>query len=233
VSLPAAASVRVEERARQSLGSSQDAIYQMVDRELSVRGIGGGRLADVGCGSGGLWRVVGRRFDKYCGLDVVRYDGFPAGAEFRQVDLDAVHWGIADEQADVVTAVETIEHLENPWAFARSLVRLARPGGWVVVTTPNQLSALSLCTLILKRRYSAFQDSHYPTHRTALLEVDLERLAGDSGLESVEICFSQSGRMPLTAQHFPAGLARRFPRRLSDNVMVIGRKPATRVVTGR
>ncbi len=229
MTLPAMASApSVEARARQSLGSSQDAIYHMVDRALSARHIAGGRLVDVGCGRGGLWHVVGQRFDSYCGVDVVRYDGYPAAAEFRQVDLDAPYWGTADDQADVVAAVETIEHLENPWAFMRALARLARPGGWVIVTTPNQLSALSLFTLIAKQRFSAFQDSHYPVHRTALLESDLERLAGEAGLEATEMCFSQSGRIPLTARHYPVGLARLFPRRLSDNLMIIGRKPSAR-----
>ena len=54
--------------------------------------------------------------------------------------------------------METIEHLENPRAFVRKLVRLAKPGGWVVVTTPNQRSLLSLLTLMTKGKFSHFQD---------------------------------------------------------------------------
>ena len=126
----------------------------------------------------------------------------------------------------MVTAVETIEHLENPWAFMRALVELARPGGWVVVTTPNQLSVLSVATLVIKRRFSAFQDAHYPAHRTALLEIDLRRAAGECGLVSVEVLYSQAGRVPLTPWHYPAALANLFPRALSDNVLMMGRKPS-------
>src|SRR2546426_719773 len=84
--------------------------------------------------------------------------------------------------ADGVTAVEVIEHLEDPRAFMRELVRVACPGGWICITTPNQLSVLSLATLVVKQRFSAFQDVHYPTHLTALLEVDLNRIAGECGL---------------------------------------------------
>lgn len=217
--------VTLETRARQSLGSSHDAIYRMVDRALAERAISGGRLVDVGCGSAGLWRVLAPRFGSYCGLDAVRYQGFPIDVEFRQVDLDAARWPVARGEADAVTAVETIEHLENPWAFMRLLVDLVRPGGWVVVTTPNQLSVLSLATLIVKRRFSSFQDSHYPAHRTALIEVDLRRAAGECGLESVGVLYSHAGRVPLTPWHYPAALARRFPRALSDNLLIIGRKP--------
>ena len=106
----------------------------------------------------------------------------------------------------------------------RRLAALAKPGALVVVTTPNQLSALSLITLATKRRFSAFQDSHYPAHRTALLESDLCRAAGEAGLEVIEIAYSLHGRLPLTPWHYPAALARLAPRALSDNMMVVARK---------
>jgi 2-polyprenyl-3-methyl-5-hydroxy-6-metoxy-1,4-benzoquinol methylase len=198
----------------------------MVERALAARDIAGDRLVDVGCGTGALWRHVDRRFRTYCGLDAVRYDGFPRDAEFHQVDLDALDWPVAPASADVVTAVETIEHLENPWAFMRRLSRLARPGGWVLVTTPNQRAALSLATLIVKGRFSAFQDVHYPAHRTALLEVDLRRAAGECGLQSIDVVYSQAGRIPLTGRHHSPVLVRIFPAALSDNLLVIGRRPA-------
>ena len=214
----------LDARARLSLGSSHDAIYRMVADALAARGIAGGRLVDVGCGGGALWRATNGNFDQYCGLDAVRYDSLPADAEFRQVDLDGPTWPIADGEADVVAAVETIEHLENPWAFVRSLVRVVKPGGWVVVTTPNQLSLLSLLTLFVKRRFSAFQDSHYPVHRTSLLESDLQRVLTAGGLEDVSIAYSHRGRLPAVAAHYPVALARMFPRALSDNLMAIGRR---------
>ena len=223
--MSAAAGVSLEVRARQSLGSSHDAIYHMVERALSARDIEGGRLVDVGCGSAGLWRLLAHRFDSYCGLDAVRYEGIPIDAEFREIDLDAARWPVPPAEAHVVAAVETIEHLENPWAFMRALVALARPGGWVVVTTPNQLSVLSVATLIVKRRFSSFQDVHYPAHRTALLESDLRRAAAEGGLESVDVLHSHHGRVPLTPWHYPMAIARRFPRALSDNLLIIGRKP--------
>jgi 2-polyprenyl-3-methyl-5-hydroxy-6-metoxy-1,4-benzoquinol methylase len=215
----------LEARARLSLGSSNDAIYRMVAEALDARSASRGRLVDVGCGGGALWNVLSDRFDRYCGLDAVRYAGFPAGAEFHQVDLDAPVWPLEDAGADVVTAVETIEHLENPWAFVRALARLVKPGGWVVVTTPNQLSALSLLTLVAKRRFSAFQDSHYPAHRTALLEVDLFRIAAAAGLERLALGYSQRGRLPLARWHYPTAVARCLPRAFSDNVLLIGRRP--------
>ena len=85
---------------------------------------------------------------------------------FLRADLDGARLPLDDESVDVAAAVEVIEHLENPRAFVRELARITRPGGWVVVTTPNQLSALSLLTLLVKGRFSAFQERDYPAHRT-------------------------------------------------------------------
>lgn len=214
----------VETRARQSLGISHAAIYRMVAGVLKRRKKGGGVLIDVGCGWGQLRPYLGELFDSYIGLDAVRYHDYPADAEFHLVDLDRGRVPLPDAFADVVAAVETIEHLENPRSFVRELVRLTKPGGLVIVTTPNQLSLLSLLTLIVKKRFAAFQDVHYPAHLTALLEVDLKRIAAECGLSDVQITYSMQGRLVLTPWHYPRFFSRLFPRALSDNFLLAGVK---------
>jgi 2-polyprenyl-3-methyl-5-hydroxy-6-metoxy-1,4-benzoquinol methylase len=198
----------------------------MVARALERHGIVGGTFVDVGCGAGDLRRFLGNRFDRYVGLDAVRYDGLPEDLQFHAGDLDGDGQLAPSAMADVVAAVETIEHLENPRRLVREMVRIAKPGGWVLVTTPNQLSWLSLATLLSKQRFSAFQDVHYPAHISALLEVDLLRIFAECGVEDVETRFSEQGRIVFTARHYPRMLARLAPRRFSDNVLIIGRRLA-------
>lgn len=125
----------------------------------------------------------------------------------------------------MVVAVETIEHLENPRAFARELTRLLRPGGYIIVTTPNQLSMLSKLTLVLRNEFNAFRAGSYPAHLSALLEVDLRRIAMECGWIDVSVSFTNSGRIPGTSRHWPTWLSRLWPRALSDNVVIRGRKP--------
>jgi SAM-dependent methyltransferase len=212
----------VEERARASLGISAEAIYRLVARVLRQRHPGGGTLLDVGCGAGHLWAHVADQFDRYDGADVVRYDDFPASANFHRVDLDTGRVPLPDGSADVVAAVETIEHLENPRAFARELARLARPGALVVVTTPNQLSLLSKLSLVLRNRFPAFTERSDPGHITALLEADLVRIARECGLVDAAIHYTGSGRIPGTARHWPSGLG---GRAFSDNLLLAARRP--------
>jgi SAM-dependent methyltransferase len=215
----------VEERARRSLGASGGAIYRMVADAVAARHPGGGTLVDVGCGSGNLWPFVRGRFDRYVGIDAVRYDGFPADGELAVANLDADELPLPPASADVVAAVETIEHLENPRAFVRTLAKLARPGGWVIVTTPNQLSLASRVLLLTRGHHHAFGEASYPAHITALLEVDLRRIAAECGLQEVAVEFSGRGRVAGTARHYPGWLSRLWPRGLSDNLLLAGRRP--------
>lgn len=210
-------------RARASGGASHPAIHAAVAHELQSVGAGG-PLVDVGCGHGALRPLLGTSFTTYVGIDAVRYDGLARDAKLVRADLDG-SIPLRDGVAGAVVSLETIEHLENPRAFVRELVRIAAPGAWVLVSTPNQLSALSLLTLVARQRFAAFQDVHYPAHRTALLEVDLRRIAAEAGLRDVRVSYSLAGRMPFTARHFPRSLARRAPRLLSDTILLAGRRP--------
>lgn len=198
----------------------------MVRRALEARGARG-TVVDLGCGSGRLGACLGDLASRYVGVDAVRYEGFPDADEFLACDLDSGAVPLPSATADVAVAVEVIEHLENPRAFVRELTRLAKPGGWIVVTTPNQLSALSLATLAIKHRFSAFQDVSYPAHRTALLEVDLRRIALECALTDASCAFSLQGRIPLTPWRWPRWVSRAFPCALSDNILLIARKPET------
>ena len=216
---------QTQSRAAESLGTSADAVYRMVARALGESGSPPGRLYDVGCGAGRLRKSVEPYCESYAGLDAVRYADFPADAEFLSVDLDAPVWPVPDDSADVAVSAETIEHLENPRAFFRELARITRPGGLVIVTTPNQSTWLNFLALAVKGQHVHFQEKpgQYPTHLTALLPIDLLRIAREVGLTDVRLAHTGVGRMPGTARHWP-----RLPGmrglRFSDNVAVIGRK---------
>jgi 2-polyprenyl-3-methyl-5-hydroxy-6-metoxy-1,4-benzoquinol methylase len=217
--------VALDTRARQSRGTSSEAIHAMVEALIAERHSGSGVLVDVGCGTGALWRRLRGLFARGIGVDAVRYEEFEPGMEFVAHNLDQPTIPLAGGSAQVVTAVETIEHLENPWAFGRELARLAAPGGWVVVTTPNQLSVLSKMTLVFKNAFNAFQASSYPAHRTALVELDLRRVMKEAGLDEIAVCYSGEGRWPLTGGHYPRFSSKWWPRGCSDNVAIVARKP--------
>ena len=211
------------ERGLQTRGESEDAIYTAAATLLRQRRAKG-LVVDIGCGIGRFRGFAGNLIEDYLGIDVVRHPGLPTDVRFAGANLDREPIPLGADAADVVVAIETIEHLENPRAFVRELSRILKPGGWLVVTTPNQLSLLSLLSLAIKGRFVAFQDAYYPIHCTALLPIDLLRMASDCGLSGAELHFTASGRMPLTHVHYPTALARLFPQQLSDNVLLLAGK---------
>jgi 2-polyprenyl-3-methyl-5-hydroxy-6-metoxy-1,4-benzoquinol methylase len=217
-------SVDPETRAILSGGTSSRDIYDMVLENIPLAQHPEGTLLDVGCGSGALRDYVKPICDRYVGADLIRYPSFPLDCEFYPADFNSGSLPLSDDFADMVVAVEVIEHVENPRALMRELVRVAKPRGHVIVTTPNQLSLLSFLTLAIKHRFAAFQDMHYPAHLTALLEIDLLRIAWEAGLENPVIKYSGRGRIPKTARHYPRAFSRLWPRAFSDNVMMIARK---------
>lgn len=213
------------DRALESRGISEQSVYRLLASRLGQVRPAGGTLVDVGCGVGHVIPHVEPLCDRYIGADIVRHDDLPDSVEFAKIDMESGRIPLDDESVDVVCAIEVISMVENPRAFVREMARIVRPGGWVFVSTLNNLSLLNLLTLVVRQRYQAFQDSLYPMQITALLEVDLHRMARESGLERVATTFTAHGRMPFINRFYPSGVARLAPRWLSDLVLMESRKP--------
>jgi SAM-dependent methyltransferase len=75
-----------------------------------------------------------------CDFHVERFKG---EVPIEKVNIDRSPLPYADAQFDVVTCSEVIEHLENFRALLREAHRVLKPGGVLVLTTPNVLNAYS------------------------------------------------------------------------------------------
>jgi SAM-dependent methyltransferase len=101
-------------------------------------------LLDVPSGGGPV--VEGARA---AGYEVVEVDLFPRPG-IRGVCADAcARLPFADASFDVVLSMEGIEHFEHQAGFVRECARVLRPGGWLVLTTPNVLSLSARLTHVL------------------------------------------------------------------------------------
>ena len=59
-------------------------------------------------------------------------------------NLNHEPWPFETRYADVMLAIDVIEHLENPWLFLRECKRILKPGGVLILTTPNILSPITM-----------------------------------------------------------------------------------------
>lgn len=158
-----------------------------------------GRLLDVGAGDGTLAaRLRDEGFD-VTGVDLFTDDFRAAGIEIRSANLNA---GIPfdDGEFSAVVATEVIEHLENPWHFVRELYRVTKPGGVVVLSTPNMANVYVRLWFLLTGRLYNFLESAYQGigHITPVYLWNLRRMAEDKfDVEEVTVNASPVPKTPL------------------------------------
>ena len=97
----------------------------------------GARVLDAPCGDVAALTCALRKlgFDAV-GADIDPQAAVHLGEGFVKTNLDAsLPW--PDESFQAVISTEGIEHLENHYSFLRELHRILKPGGALLLTTPN------------------------------------------------------------------------------------------------
>ncbi|WPL14629.1 MULTISPECIES: class I SAM-dependent methyltransferase [Thiorhodovibrio] len=178
-------------------------LHEQVAHVIRQRVPLGSRVVDMGAGQGALAARLHDLGYKVTAVDV--NDGDCAqqarAIDYHRVDFNAeTQWAdFIDAHAgcfDAVCGIEVIEHVENPWAYVRGLVRLARPGGTVVVSTPNSASWLSRLLFLHKGQFWSFEEPNLAYgHINPIAPFELKLILSRSGLTDVEL--TPAGTLPL------------------------------------
>ncbi|MFT5028010.1 MAG: ubiquinone/menaquinone biosynthesis C-methylase UbiE [Candidatus Binatia bacterium] len=96
---------------------------------------------DIGAGNGRLIDLFSRRFGvESSALDYTDELMAREGQKVDIADLNKEGLPYDDNQFDIVTATEVVEHLEHYRQVLREIYRVTRPGGLCILTTPNILN---------------------------------------------------------------------------------------------
>jgi SAM-dependent methyltransferase len=152
----------------------------------------GGRLADFGCSNGFILSELRAKRFPHPGWELWGFDHAPPyiegarqrgipGARFEPFDLDVPEDEPVSE-FDLVLCLETLEHTGNYRIGLGKLARATRPGGYLLITVPNERGVPGLLKffgrkLLMRKSYENFFRGRPegPYLRALLRGGDLER----------------------------------------------------------
>lgn len=182
---------------------------------------------DLGCGQGVLLGNLKRIFPeiKLTGCDYSDFDQSENSFyEFLQHDCNQGLPFPADK-FDLVLSSEVIEHLENPRHYLREMAKVTKPGGYILLSTPNIECFTSLISFCLRGFHSAFGGKAYPAHITAVSVYDIKNIISETEqLKLVNIGYVADGRMPGTKFKWQNIIPWLGGKRFSDNYYVLAQK---------
>ena len=139
-----------------------------------------GRLLDIGCGPGWLLSCVDSRWSKH-GVEPSAQASTEASSHgiiyrgaFETVDYD-------DSFFDLVIAYHVIEHMKDPVAAVRKIRDLLKPGGIMIVGTPDFDSG---CARRFGNNYRLLND---PTHISLFSNDSMHRCLRDSRFQILKV----------------------------------------------
>ena len=113
------------------------------------------RVLDAGAGEGAISDALTRRGYRVIATDRDTASFHSRVIPFVQANLNGT-LPFASGSFDALVSAEVLEHLENPHHLAREFARILRPGGTLVITTPNILQVYSRIHLLFLGTFDFF-----------------------------------------------------------------------------
>ncbi|MGO9249578.1 MAG: class I SAM-dependent methyltransferase [Solirubrobacteraceae bacterium] len=164
--------------------------YALRRRFLLEHVLAGERALDVGCGEGWFASELVRAGAEVVGIDVAEEPLHRARERDPRLDLRLVDadgpWPLDDASFDAVWAGETIEHVTDTIGWLSEIRRVLRPGGRLLLSTPDH-GRLRVLWLVLSRR--AFEAHFDPRtdHLRFYTRAGLTRLLDELGFHDVAV----------------------------------------------
>lgn len=134
-------------------------------------------VLDYGCGGGELLERLARLGHRTVGLDFDEKALAACRSRGLKVHPASDLSALGAETFDVVTCMNVIEHVPDPGALLRDLARTLKPGGLLLIETPNATSCLA------SRLGAAWRGLETPRHLNVFSTAGLRGLLAAQGLQ--------------------------------------------------
>lgn len=113
--------------------------------------------------------------------------------ELSHANVEVDGFPFADNEVDVVTACEILEHFDHfPVHFAREVRRVLKPGGYLCITVPNVAAIANIAKLMMRKNiYYRYRSDHTGRHKHEYTMAQLHAFIDYLGMDVV-----RSGYMP-------------------------------------
>ena len=178
-----------------------------------------GRHLDIPSKEGAIpSRLSALGFRSFCGdIDL---GIFKADVPAVKLDLNRP-FPFAAESFDYVTFIEGIEHIERPFDALGEVWRVLRPGGRLILSTPNILNLRSRLRFLLAGHHLRFREIRRGGHILALSYRELQYFLTAHGFEIVEITTDRARRKWGPLHLLLRLLSRRYTRRYNPFAAVV------------
>jgi 2-polyprenyl-3-methyl-5-hydroxy-6-metoxy-1,4-benzoquinol methylase len=150
----------------------------------------GMKVLDIGCAYGLFLKLIEELGAETYGVDISGYAIERAKKETRAtLYLHDVEKGLPmfpDNMFDLVTMFDVIEHLSSPFYVLREVLRVLKPRGKMIVTSPN-LNAVERYVRKLLRREAEWHGYRDVTHLYLFTPASLRFLVERSGFKIVRV----------------------------------------------
>lgn len=144
-------------------------------------------ILDIGCGTGAwLDRLATMGFRQLHGIDLDIKQFRTDKATCSQANLDSDDLGLGDKKFSLITAIEVIEHLENPGRLLYQVSRHLEQEGYFLLTTPNIHSVSCRFKFLLTNKLASFDEKGDSTHIYPVFLYCLNRILPRYSLEIVK-----------------------------------------------
>jgi SAM-dependent methyltransferase len=200
------------ERADDSLANNVTYQRCLYAYDFAIPYIAGKKVVDIGCGLAYGTSLMAAHADRITGIDYDQQTIEANKIRYKHItNLDFLRSAVPplaleDNSVDVVTAFQFIEHIENRDEFIKDVLRVLRPGGKLLITTPNAKKSLARNPFHV-HEYTF--DEMKEELRSAGAEFELKGLQGD---EKVNKYYEENGKWVRRILRFDVfGLHKKLP----------------------
>jgi 2-polyprenyl-3-methyl-5-hydroxy-6-metoxy-1,4-benzoquinol methylase len=179
--------------------------HRMIRRHLTSEDLQHRRILEIGCGRGDFSCWLARQTNGSSELIAADFSATAVnkGREFAHSEglklqfevMDIQNIAHRDASFDLVFSCETIEHVPDPARAIRELARVLRPGGNLILTTPNYFNAMGLYRGYMRMKGTPFTETGQPINNFNMLP-RTRAWVRNAGLH-VSVCESHGMYLPI------------------------------------